>query len=457
MGKKLSALFLGLLLCLSLFGCSTFTAFNAKTLMAPPKANEDQQAIHKLLQGNRQDVTFIYPKNGQYRSAIIMQDFTGDGQRDSIGFRALENGGGVEVQFLEKTDGKWRTVAAFKNTALQVDRVCFGNLTGAGPNSVLIGWGSAVGDSGRTAFVSAYIYDRNGGVSEYSLGLYSEMALTDLDGDGLTEIFTVDKFLPAETEEDSPSPAKARVYAWDGRTMSQTYTADADNSITSYSSAVFGRLTATLNGVVLDGAKADGSMTTQVFYLKDGLLINAPGSVNTEGYLNPFSRPPAAPLVSRDLNGDGYLDIPKATALPVLPEDAAPDSTNYLVKWFVFRTDSDGSLTARTLVNSAESYWFRLPYQLEGRITASNDALRRTATYTEVTESPETGEKLLGSPLFAIRAFTRSSWESRGETGGYEYLQSQGDTVYGMQILTKDDALLRYIEQIRDGFQLLGE
>ena len=55
--------------------------FDAQALMSPPKSNIDQQSIHKLLQGSRQDITFIYPKSGEYRSAIIMRDFTGDGRK----------------------------------------------------------------------------------------------------------------------------------------------------------------------------------------------------------------------------------------------------------------------------------------------------------------------------------------------------------------------------------------
>ncbi len=446
--------------CLFLYGCfsgcSSFPAFDAKTLMAPPKANEDQQAIYKLLQGTRQDVTFIYPKSGQYRSAIIMEDFTGNGTEDAIGFYALEDGGGVEVQFLTKEQGVWRTASTFRNTALQVDRVCLGDLTGQGVNSVLIGWGSAAGATGRTASVNAYIWNGTE-MTEYPLGVYGEMALSDLNGDGISEVFTVDKFVPAENEGEESSPAQARVFAWQDGTMAEAYTADADNSITSYSAAASGRLSATLPGVVLDGVKADGSLTTQVFYLQDGTLINAPAGVNTEAYVNPFARPASAAFLSRDINGDGYLEIPKVTQLPCIPADVVPDSTSYLVEWTAFRTVSEGRLAAAALMNSVEGYWFRLPSVLKGHITSSNDSSHRIVTYTGVITEEETGEQLLGPALFSIRAFTRSAWESRGAVVGYEPLASQNDTVYGILVHTDSTDMLSYIQQIKDSFQLLGE
>ncbi len=455
MKKTLACVLLAACFCLHFSGCS-FAVFDAKNLMAPPKANEDQQAIHKLLQGNLSDIDFVYPKSGEYRSAIIMADFTGDGQEDAMGFTSLEEAGGVRVQFLIKSNGQWHTAAAFQNTAIQVDRVCFADLTGNGVNSVLIGWGSAAGTSGRTAAVSAYICD-NGQITEYSLGVYGEMAVTDFDQDGISEVFTVDKFLPAETEEDEPTPATARVYAWRDGAMKEICSTGADNSIASYSSAAFGRMNGALWGVALDGAKADGSLTTQVFCLEDKVLVNSPPNVNTEDYSNAFFRPSTAPFLSRDINGDGILEIPSVSLLPGIPEEISPDSTSYLVEWQVFQGADSSRLKVRTLMNLAENYWFRLPYGLEGKITASNDAARRAVTYMEVTESPETGEKLLGSPLFSIRVFTRSSWESRGQSSGYEPLVSQNDVVYGIQVLTWDEDMRRCIDQIERDFKLLSE
>lgn len=443
------------LLLLALCGCS-FAAFDAKSLMAPPKVNEDQQAIHRLLQGNLPDVTFIYPKTGQYRSAIVMEDFTGDGQDDAIGFTSLGDTGGVQVRFLVKNQGKWETAASFQNSAIQVDRVCFADFTGHGTPNVLIGWGSTSGTSGRTAAASVYSYE-NGEVTEHSLGVYGELAVTDFDRDGVSEVFTVDKFVPAATEEDEPTPAAARVYRYTGSTMEERYLAAADNSIASYQSAVFGKLNQTLWGVALDGAKADGSVTTQLFYLKDNELVNAPEGVNTEEYNNPFTRPSAASFQSRDIDGDGVIELPSVTLLPGISGDVTPDSTSFLVQWRRWQRSGGSLLAARALLNTGENFWFRLPYQLEGRITASNDAARRTVTYTAVERSEETDEPLLGETLFSIRVFTRAAWESRGEIGGYETLAAQNDLVYGIQVRTSDPEMTGYIDEIKESFSFLSE
>ncbi len=109
------------------------------------------------------------------------------------------------------------------------------------------------------------------------------------------------------------------------------------------------------------------------------------------------------------------------------------------------------------MMNPAENYWFRLPYYLNGKITSANDAERRVVTYSEIIETSKKGEYLLGEPLFSVRVFTRSSWESRGTSSGYEQLLAQNDSVYGIQTLTRDETMLRYIQQIKRDFKLLSE
>lgn len=123
---------------------------------------------------------------------------------------------------------------------------------------MLIGWGSAAGTTGRTAAVSAYLY-RDGDVTETLLGTYGEMAVTDFDGDGVSEVFTVDKYVAAEEEGAEALPAQAHILRLAGRApWQELHTAGADNSITSYTAIHFGKLGRDLSAVVVDGAKADG-------------------------------------------------------------------------------------------------------------------------------------------------------------------------------------------------------
>ena len=52
---------------------------------------------------------------------------------------------------------------------------------------------------------------------------------------------------------------------------------------------------------------------------------------------------------------------------------------------------------------------------------------------------------------------SRSAWDSRGETSGYEQLEISGDLVYGIQTFTQDEEYLRLIAQVKAWFCVMDE
>ena len=77
--RKITALLTCAVLAASLSACGEITGLDAQALMSPPRTTADRQAIYTLMCGEESDVTLIYPKNGDYRSAIISRDLNGDG------------------------------------------------------------------------------------------------------------------------------------------------------------------------------------------------------------------------------------------------------------------------------------------------------------------------------------------------------------------------------------------
>lgn len=451
MNKKFLAFMLSLLFIMSLTGCSVM-GLDTRALLSPPKANEDQQEIHKLLQDDDAEFSFVYPRNGDYRSAVIMQDFTGDGVQDAIGFYELGEGG-VGVQFIIHTADGWETVNKFRNSAVQVDRVCFGDLNGNGSNDVLIGWGNT---QNSVASLHAYVYNGER-VVEYTLpNSYNGMTLTDFDDDGVKEIFILQ---PSTPEQDGAQgvPAKASVFSLHNGELVQIHTAEADNAIVRYPSILFGKVSETKNAVIVDGANADSSMTTQIFYMdQSGFFRNAPAGVNTETRNTDFHRSISS-FYSQDINGDGIIEIPVLSWLPTYSNATEkPDSTTYLVSWSIFDEEKVYKVRMNTLMNLSEGYYFELPATLKNNITAINNTNFRTVSYypVEYDDDEEQTARML-SQMFTIRVFTASAWEQREELGGYTMLAEQGDYVYAISITTTDKKYTNALKKIQDSFQLI--
>lgn len=453
MKKKIIYAVFSAFLLFTLSGCS-LVGLDARALLSPPRANADQQQIYKLLESDNTETAYLYPKTGDYRSAITMYDFTGDGIEDAIGFYSLESGG-AEVQFMSKTDGIWETIAKFKNPASQVDRICFGDFTGNGTSDIVIGWGNT--QTTMSATLSAYQYS-NDKITEYQIeSLYGTVILTDFDEDGKDEIFLITRPVVESETQAEGLPAQAIIFSFKNEMFNRTYQAEADSSVVRYPSIVFGKISADTKAVVLDGMKADSSMTTQLFYFdNDGIFRNSQESVNTESSMYDFYRPPSLYVLSTDANGDGVIELPSGSLLPTITDSATTDSTSYLVSWLRYGENGNSRTSVYTLVNSTEGYYFRLPISLLNKITTVNGLNMRAVTYYLAEYPEESEEPLIGSPLFAIRVFSQSAWEQRGEPGGYEIMQVQGDLVYAIFTTTTDENYIKLIDEIKQNFKLVA-
>ena len=83
--KLISALVLGSML-VGLSGCN-ITDFSAENLLRPPKAVGDEAEIEQLIAKTADSgYTLKYPKNGKFRSAIIMTDLDGNDSNEAVAF-----------------------------------------------------------------------------------------------------------------------------------------------------------------------------------------------------------------------------------------------------------------------------------------------------------------------------------------------------------------------------------
>ena len=228
--RKITALLTCAVLAASLSACGEITGLDAQALMSPPRTTADRQAIYTLMCGEESDVTLIYPKNGDYRSAIISRDLNGDGVAEVAGFCANGDAGGIRLQFMTKdADGAWYSLAQFTSAATQVDRVFFGDLTGDGTEEVVVGWGDP-----QTAPASVTVYSiESGSVRELSMNAVtnSEMLLTDFDGDSVQELFVLSTAQTGSGEETVTAPL-GRLYRFDGEQPYVALTVPLDSAVT---------------------------------------------------------------------------------------------------------------------------------------------------------------------------------------------------------------------------------
>lgn len=108
MKSRIIAAALGSLLLCSAGGCG-FMELDLADALRPPKTLGDEAAIEKLISdAAKGSYTLKYPKNGSYRSAIIMNDLDGDDTAEAIAFfRGKDETTRLHMLVMRENEGKW--------------------------------------------------------------------------------------------------------------------------------------------------------------------------------------------------------------------------------------------------------------------------------------------------------------------------------------------------------------
>lgn len=458
--KKITAFILAFILAAAFSGCAELTGLDAQSLMSPPKTTADREAIYALMCGDQTDVTLVYPKNGDYRSAIISRDLNGDGSLEVVSFCANSEAGGIRVQFFSKDEnGTWYSMAQFVSTANQVDKLFFGDLTGDGQEEVVVGWGDP---QTATASISVYRMAENA-VQEFPLSTvtYSEMLLTDFDDDAVQELFVLEVAAQVSEEENTVATPLGSLYRFDSTNPYVALTVPLDTAVIRYLAASFVQVNTWRHMAVLDGVKADGRMITQIVGYDDvnEMLVSHLSNASAEEP-NPTDRATAVAVTCRDINGDGVTEIP-TVELVLDPGEGTADSTAYLVTWNTYSmADNKFTPVCTSILNTTENYFILLP-ENENKIACVNDTVTRTATFFRYSRMDYSGQPVGREELFAVTVYTEEEWKAKQEAEDSDediHLGSMAGRVYALHVLdgslSADSTLIR---SVTEGFKILNE
>ena len=136
--KLISALVLGSML-VGLSGCN-ITDFSAENLLRPPKAVGDEAEIEQLIAKTADSgYTLKYPKNGKFRSAIIMTDLDGNDSNEAVAFfRNSAETSSVHMLVMYSKDNSWEIVSDNIFETTDIDSVDFADLTGNGKAEIIV-------------------------------------------------------------------------------------------------------------------------------------------------------------------------------------------------------------------------------------------------------------------------------------------------------------------------------
>ena len=434
---------------MSCTGCSRLQT-SVEDLMSPPVLTQEQAEIRSALSrvSGDSEIKYKYPQNGGYRSSFIFYDIDSDQVEEALVFyQSPSKGDSTWINILDRQDGQWVSVCETPapDTTASIDFVSFEQLTDSQTVSLVVGWEDA--RSGKT--VIAYNYD-NGRLLPIFERDYTELSITDLDGNGSTDLvlFTQQAqstlvFLACKTENgfetvDSIQLARS-IVSFDnilsGRTAAGTAALFLDSTVDLYESPF--QITDVLS------AKRGENGTPVLVNLLD----------NEEVTLSQGTMRPAQNLFCRDIDGNGTVEIPTVATLPGY-EGIFDESAIFLTSYNQLSSTSQLIPCQSGVVNPQHRYLLTFPERwLDNAVSAVVQPENGEYTFFAYTgDLSDTSTVLLKLRVYSAKdyhdKFDDNYFQLIGQKGLFEYYAYLPETHNSLTITEQElrEEMFRFLD-----------
>ena len=343
--KKIKILLLALVICLTFTGCNGFRISSIEDLISPVSPSGDDAGILAAVnEYSKGGYSIKIPSSGKYTTSFILHDLNGDGKDEAIAFfEKNDNLGSVDMAVLSKNENSWSVIDNVTGEGTGVNSVDFSDLNNDGTEDIIVCWGIIT--KSTTSNLCVYSTDESLKLNLMSDSVAAgEFISADINSDGSNEL------LVFNFGSYSASP-KAELYSFSSGGKELIGETKLDSSIISFSKITCGKTDEGIS-VYADALRANGaSMVTELIYWSDYYdSIISPFYSYSTGKTAETSRDNT--ITSRDINGDGEIEIPVDKAVSGLSDgvDAQSwvgyESTVLKHRVYSYAVKSDGYLIA---------------------------------------------------------------------------------------------------------------
>lgn len=378
------------------------------SLIRPPKPEGEnlsiQLAFEESIDG---DYVLKQPISGEYRSAYIFADLTGDNDNEVIVFYSMSNELGiVHMNVLDKIEDNWVSIADFQSVYNDIQEINFADFNGDGIKEVIVGW-TVNGESyARLMNIFQFSVDNDIVISPIFTDYYSMFGVYDIDSDGNDDIISIKHATVGNVAEYTASLLKYKE-----NNIHAESTFNLDSSLSSVAAINFDSTeNENIKRVFVDGYKIDGGMITDCFLWKSQDKVFERYNIAGSSVSSISSRTKS--VLCSDINNDGTIEVPSEEYLPDITDDGAANLGQSLINW-VGINENSAEIIDRHIILSQYGYRFRFSENWLGNVAVTNDADKGILTFWSVKNID--GITVKNKKLFSVMTITEIDLDTIGE------------------------------------------
>lgn len=444
--KTKSVIFCGILcsVVVAFSGCSiTEKDLGVEGLIHPPKTVGDKAQIENLISENAgKDYILKYPKNGNYRSAIVLTDLDGNDVDEAIAFyrSSAESNAEIHMLIMYNQNDIWKVSRDCVFEAADVDCINFADVNGDGNMEILSGFTTFSTNVNKLA---CYSFE-NGKTEQLTVDyLYSSFYTADFDNDGSDEVITLSLYT-------SDNEASA-VYLDYGKEKNCLYTRSSvkmDPSISKFKTVNLTTLGDSSKGLIVDGYCNTDEILTQIIYYKSNLK----NPLYNENEKNITQR--SNFIDSYDSDGDSIVEI------PIMSTFACPDGEDKLkisgkINWSKFEIETESfNITKMSVYDVNKRFYFKIPQKWEeSSVTSIYDANNDMLSFYEISKE-DNGKINKKDKIFDIKAFSIDNWSNSKE---YSLIAKDSNYAYAYSKINYNSDLSIDDDEIKSSFSVINQ
>ena len=349
--------FFGVFSCVFFCSCSSFAFIQpVSSLLNPPLYYpEYEELVNAFNRDVRTDKQFCIPYEGDYSSAIVVDNIDSDAEEEALIFYRNKNENFAKMHYFDFTGSEWITSGDFNGYGNNVKSLFVNDLDNDGIGELIVIWETSGVQTGDVMSV----YRKTAAENSYREIANEPCLITnvvDINSDGYDEIFYI-----CQSSFGNTVQKIAKVLRLSGDSVVIMGETKLDSNISSYASVKTEKESESSPlKIYVDALKGEKQMITELIYWDSEKSQLVAPWLDEETLTNSITMR-YEPVECYDINNDGKIDIPVQIIFGTEEEikETLESERLYLTVWMNFN-NGNATVVENTLINFSDGYYIKL-------------------------------------------------------------------------------------------------